>query len=96
MESAEFELERALKDAPQDPPLQKPKLLTLPRVWDSSCYSQENVHLPSWCPYWTSEINISGFQDSVHKHKLHFTFCRNREEKIPYCKKPQSETEKAC
>lgn len=45
-------------------------------------YSQNNVHLPFWCPYWTSEINISGFQDFVHKHKLHFTFCKNTEKKL--------------
>lgn len=44
-------------------------------------YTQKNVHLSSWCPYRTLEINISGFQDSVHKHKLHFTFCKNRGEK---------------
>lgn len=45
-------------------------------------YSQDNIRLPFWCPYWTSsEINVSGFQDSVHKHKLHFTFCKNTEKK---------------
>ena len=58
-------------------------------------YSQNNVHLPFWCPYWTSsEINISGFQDSVHKHKLHFTFCKNTE-KNPYSEKPQREAQRA-
>lgn len=59
-------------------------------------YTQKNVHLSSWCPYRTSEINISGFQDCVHKHKLHFTFCKNRGKKIPYSNKPQRETKRAC
>lgn len=57
-------------------------------------YTHRNVHLPYWCPYWTSERNIFGFQASFRKHKLHFTFCKNTEKKT-YSEKPQRETQRA-
>lgn len=82
---AEFQVENALEAAPHwwatsSSTTEKSELFTLLGVWIFQGYFQNSGHLPSWCPYWTSsEINISGFQDSVHKHKLHFTFCNNAE-----------------
>lgn len=83
--SAEFQVEKALETehcSNLEVNHHKSQICPLsPECMILKGYTHSNVHLPYWCPYWTSERNIFGFQASFRKHKLHFTFCKNTEKK---------------